>query len=104
MTQVQPGAPDAQTNIANGGITSTGIADRAREITARVLGIAPDRVAEKADFIADLGASSLDLVELIMAIEDAFGIEISDRAAEHIVTVGDLLAFIRSQVPATAEA
>ena len=99
MAQVQPTAPDVRTVI-----TSGGIADRVREITARVLGIAPDRVVEKADFIKDLGASSLDLVELIMAIEDGFGIEISDSAAEGILTVGDLWAFIRSQVAVAADA
>ncbi len=94
MAQPQSTMPDAR----------TGIASRVQEIVARVLGIAPDRVADKADFVADLGASSLDLVELIMAIEDAFGIEISDSAAERIHTVGELLAFIRSQVPAAKAA
>lgn len=94
MAQPQSTTPDARTGIAN----------RVQEIVARVLGIAPDRVADKADFVADLGASSLDLVELIMAIEDAFSIEISDSAAERILTVGDLVAFIRSQVPAAKAA
>jgi acyl carrier protein len=99
MAQSQPTTPDART-----GTTNTGTANRVREIVAKVLGIAPDRVTDKADFVADLGASSLDLVELIMAIEDAFGIEISDSAAERILTVGDLLAFIRSQAPAAKAA
>ena len=94
MAQPQSTTPDARTGIAN----------RVQEIVARVLGIAPDKVADKADFVADLGASSLDLVELIMAIEDAFGIEISDSAAERILTVGDLVAFIRSQAPAAKAA
>ncbi|MSP76755.1 MAG: acyl carrier protein [Rhodospirillaceae bacterium] len=99
MTQVQPTAPEAPTIT---GIFNPSVANQVRDIIARVLGIAPDRVVEAADFAADLGASSLDLVELIMAIEDAFGIEIPDSAAERIATVGDLLVFIRSQAP-TAE-
>lgn len=94
MTQVHSTAPETPA------IINLSVADQVRAITATVLGIAPDRVVEAADFVTDLGASSLDLVELIMAIEDAFGIEISDSAAERIATVGDLQAFIRSQAPA----
>lgn len=96
MTPVHP-TPEARPITANPAIASIDIDSRVRDITARVLGIGPDRVVEAADFVADLGASSLDLVELIMAIEDAFGIEISDSAAERIATVGDLEAFIRSR-------
>ncbi len=95
MAQVHPTTPGTRPIIA-----SIDIADRVRDLTARVLGIAPDRVVEAADFVRDLGASSLDLVELIMAVEDAFGIEISDSAAERITTVSDLQAFIRRQGPA----
>lgn len=95
MAQVHPTTPETRPIIAN-----IDIADRVRDLTARVLGIAPGRVVETADFVTDLGASSLDLVELIMAIEDAFEIEISDSAAERITTVGELEAFIRSQAPA----
>jgi acyl carrier protein len=100
MTQAQPTVPETRPNT---GIADADVAARVREITAGVLGIDPGRVVETADFVSILGASSLDLVELIMAIEDAFGIEISDSAAERITTVGDLVAFIRSNVPASAE-
>lgn len=98
---VQPTVREAAAIIADAGAQNASVATRVRDLTARVLGIVPDRVVETADFVTDLGASSLDLVELIMVVEDAFGIEISDSAAERIATVGDLQAFIRSQAPVT---
>ena len=57
----------------------------------------PDKVTESASFIDDLGADSLDQVELVMAFEEEFGVEIPDDAAEHIQTVGDAVKFIRDK-------
>jgi acyl carrier protein len=104
MAQAQQTAPEAPAIIADTGIYNASVETEVQNITAKVLGIAPDRVVEAADFVADLGASSLDLVELIMAIEDAFRIEIPDSAAERIATVGDLLVFIRSRVQVAQKA
>ena len=58
------------------------------------LGVEPEKVTEAASFIDDLGADSLDNVELVMAFEEEFDIEIPDDAAEHIQTVGDAVKFI----------
>jgi acyl carrier protein len=58
------------------------------------LNVDPDKVTENASFIEDLGADSLDTVELVMAFEEEFGIEIPDDAAESIVTVGDAVKYI----------
>lgn len=68
--------------------------DQVREIVGTILGISPDRVRGDAALVEDLGATSLDFVELVMASEDLFGIEISDAEADKVVTVDDLFALI----------
>jgi len=69
-------------------------ADRVKKIVVEHLGVEEDKVSEGASFIDDLGADSLDTVELVMAFEEEFGIEIPDDAAEKIVTVKDAITFI----------
>ena len=70
------------------------IADRVKKIVVEHLGVEESKVAENASFIDDLGADSLDTVELVMAFEEEFGIEIPDDAAENIQTFGDAVKFI----------
>lgn len=69
-------------------------ADRVKKIVVEHLNVDADKVTEAASFIEDLGADSLDTVELVMAFEEEFGIEIPDDAAESIVTVGDAVKYI----------
>ena len=71
------------------------IAERVKKIVVEHLGIEEDKVADGASFIDDLGADSLDTVELVMAFEEEFSIEIPDDAAENIQTVGDACKFIK---------
>ena len=71
--------------------------DRVKKIVVEHLGVEEDKVSEGASFIDDLGADSLDTVELVMAFEEEFGIEIPDDAAEKIQTVGDAVEFIKSK-------
>ena len=70
------------------------IADRVKNIVVDKLGVEPEKVTETAGFITDLGADSLDTVELIMDFEKEFGITIPDEEAEKIKTVGDAVAFV----------
>jgi acyl carrier protein len=70
------------------------VAERVKKIVIQHLGVEADKVVDNADFIDDLGADSLDRVELVMAFEEEFGVEIPDDAAETIVTVGDAVRFI----------
>jgi acyl carrier protein len=70
------------------------IADRVKKIVVEHLNVDSEKVVDGASFIEDLGADSLDTVELVMAFEEEFGIEIPDDAAESIVTVGDAVKFI----------
>ena len=70
------------------------IADRVKNIVVEHLGVDADKVFEGASFIDDLGADSLDTVELVMAFEEEFGVEIPDDAAERILTVKDAVSFL----------
>ena len=69
-------------------------AERVKKIVVEHLNVDAEKVSENASLIEDLGADSLDAVELVMAFEEEFGIEIPDDAAESIVTVGDAVKFI----------
>jgi acyl carrier protein len=74
--------------------TMSDIGERVKKIVVEHLGVEPDKVTEQASFIDDLGADSLDTVELVMAFEEEFGCEIPDDAAETILTVGDAVKFL----------
>ena len=73
---------------------TAGIEAKVKGIIAEQLGVGEDEIKPESSFIDDLGADSLDNVELVMAFEEEFDIEIPDDAAEHIQTVGDAVKFI----------
>ena len=70
------------------------IGERVKKIVVEHLGVESEKVTEEASFIDDLGADSLDIVELVMAFEEEFGVEIPDDAAEKITTVKDAIDYI----------
>lgn len=72
--------------------------ERLKKIIVEQLGVDEDEVMPAASFVEDLNADSLDLVELIMSLEEEFGIEISDEDAEHIATVQDAVDFIEERI------
>ena len=76
---------------------SDNIKEKVKKIVADHLGVEEEKVTEEASFIDDLGADSLDTVELVMAFEEEFGSEISDSQAEKILTVGDAVRFIEGK-------
>ncbi|WP_193214459.1 acyl carrier protein [Luteolibacter marinus] len=73
------------------------IEDRVKDIIVDQLGVNADQVTLEAKFIEDLGADSLDTVELVMAFEEEFEIEVPDEEAEKLQSVGDVVTFIKSQ-------
>ena len=75
------------------------VADRVKKIVVERLSVEEDKVVEAASFVDDLGADSLDTVELVMAFEEEFNLEIPDDAAEKIGTVGDAIKHISEAVP-----
>ena len=73
------------------------VQERVKEIIVEQLGVNPDQVTPEAEFIEDLGADSLDTVELVMAFEEEFGAEIPDEDAEKLQTVGDVVKYIEER-------
>ena len=73
------------------------ISSKVKKMVVDHLGVEELKVTEEANFVDDLGADSLDTVELVMAFEEEFGSEISDSEAEKILTVGDAIKFIESR-------
>ena len=73
------------------------ISNKVKRIINQHLGIDKEKITENASFVDDLGADSLDTIELVMAVEEEFGFEISDSEAEKITTVGDVVRFLENQ-------
>ena len=80
----------------------TDAVNRVKAIIAEQLGVKPEEVTPEASFVEDLGADSLDTVELVMALEEEFGIEIPDEDAEKITTVGQSVKYIENKLKAKA--
>ena len=78
--------------------------DRISELIVDQLGVSKEEIVPEASFIDDLGADSLDIVELVMAMEETFDIEIPDDDAEKIQTIGDALTYVKERVGVAAEA
>ena len=72
--------------------------DRVKDLIVNLLNVNKETITEQSKFIEDLGADSLDAVEIVMAVEEEFGIEIPDDADEHIKTVGDITKYIEENV------
>ena len=79
-------------------MSSEEIFDKVKEIIIEQLGVTESSITMEAPFIDDLGADSLDIVELIMALEEEFDLEIPDSDAEKVVTVGDVVEYIKDNV------
>ncbi len=74
------------------------VAEKVKKIVAEQLGVKEEEIKPESSFVNDLGADSLDTVELVMALEDEFGMEIPDEEAEKIATVGDAIKYIEDKL------
>ena len=77
-------------------MTDKSIEEKVKDIIVEQLGVNPEQVTPTASFIEDLGADSLDVVELVMALEEEYGMEVSDEDAEKIRTVKDVVVYIEA--------
>lgn len=83
-------------------MSQTELFERVKKIVIEQLSVEPEKVTENAKFMEDLGADSLDTVELVMALEEEFEIEIPDEAAEQITSVQEAVDYINNKVTASA--
>ncbi|MBD5398760.1 MAG: acyl carrier protein [Alphaproteobacteria bacterium] len=79
-------------------MSEVNVLEKVKKIVVENLGVEPEKVTEKSSFIDDLGADSLDTVELVMAFEEEFGCEIPDNEAEKILTVEDAVKYIEAHI------
>ena len=79
------------------------VAQRVKSIIAEQLGAKPEDVTDSATFVDDLGADSLDTVELVMALEEEFGIEVPDEDAEKMTCVGDAIRYVEEKASKTSK-
>jgi acyl carrier protein len=101
--QPLPGTPPlvAETAETGGTIRMASVEERVKQIIVEQLGVDEGEVTPSASFVDDLGADSLDTVELVMAFEEAFGVEIPDEDAEKIATVKDAIEYIEKHAKAS---
>lgn len=76
----------------------SGISEKIKGVIAEQLGVKPEEVTDQAKFVDDLGADSLDTVELVMALEEEYGVEIPDEDAEKLTTVGEAIKYIEEKI------
>ena len=76
----------------------SGISEKIKSVIAEQLGVKSDEVTDQAKFVDDLGADSLDTVELVMALEEEYGVEIPDEDAEKLTTVGEAIKYIEEKI------
>jgi len=76
----------------------SGISEKVKSVIAEQLGVKPEEVTDNAKFVDDLGADSLDTVELVMALEEEYGVEIPDEDAEKLTTVGEAIKYIDEKI------
>jgi acyl carrier protein len=84
--------------VEAGRMTSMSLEARVTDLIVEQLGVSKDEVVNQASFVDDLGADSLDIVELVMSIEESFDIEIPDEDAEKLQTIGDAITYLRERL------